>query len=181
MTVPHGLFDALGLGMVSFHEFSVAFELLLIKLTSFQILKAIDAELTGREWSPPPVSDTNSLARRIEEITAECTTLPFYRTGAERRHLATGTAKSYWDFARLIFSLVKEKLWYQASLGEAFIGREIFEKVVAKVKEDVKVETGGSEWVSTADVLVAWTQKVRQNSPLPSMQGLNFSTGNLFF
>ncbi|KAK4705702.1 hypothetical protein P7C70_g505, partial [Phenoliferia sp. Uapishka_3] len=156
VTVPHGVFDAIGLGL---------------------ILKAIDAELSGREWSIPEVTEKNTLASRIESLSLDQSgNSPLEALEMERRRLGTGSSKSYWDFGRLVFSLVKEKVWHGCEIKEIFIGNEVFAKIVKEVKEEVQRETGGREWVSTADILVAWTQKVIYGAEITSTNQLLTTT-----
>ncbi|KAL8277686.1 hypothetical protein RQP46_009959 [Phenoliferia psychrophenolica] len=143
LTAPHGVFDAIGLGM---------------------IIKALDAELTGKEWTPPPLLEKNSLDERLQASAIECTKLPPYVADAELRRLSNGSEKSRWDMFRLVWSLLVEKFWHRVKARDVFVGRELMERLVESVKEEVRVATAGREWVSTGDVLMAWSVKAMYGS-----------------
>ncbi|KAL8277685.1 hypothetical protein RQP46_009958 [Phenoliferia psychrophenolica] len=126
LTMPHGVFDGIGLGLV---------------------VKALDAELTGKDWAPPPVLE-----------------LPPHVGDANLRRLSNGSARSSWDLGLLVWRILVEKFWYRASSKQLFLGRDVVVRLVERVKEEVKAKTGGAEWVSTGDVLFAFAEKAFYSS-----------------
>ncbi|KAL8277727.1 hypothetical protein RQP46_009849 [Phenoliferia psychrophenolica] len=140
LSISHGAFDGIGAGM---------------------IVKALQAELSGRgdEWSAPSFTEPNVFAERLGEIHQELETLPPTSIDTALRHVAAGSAKSFWDTARLVLDIARENLWHKCTPGEIFLGRDLFSRLIDTVKADVKAATGGAEWVSTGDILLAWTIK----------------------
>ncbi|KAK4698477.1 hypothetical protein P7C70_g7797, partial [Phenoliferia sp. Uapishka_3] len=134
ITVPHGVFDAVGLGLV---------------------IRALDAELTGENWEVPELSESNLL----ELLRNAAGNVPIATTNTPDRLQFTGSAKRPWDVVRFLWSAVHERYWQWCTRGDIFVGRAILERFVKKVKEEVGEESGGKEWVSTGDVLAAWTVK----------------------
>lgn len=125
-----------------------------------QVVKALDAELTGKDWTPPPILEENILSERINEIPSEIAQLPPHVGDASLRRLSNGSARSSWDVGLLVWRILVEKFWYRASSRQLFLGRDFVVRLVERVKEEVKAETGGAEWVSTGDVLFAFAEKV---------------------
>ncbi|GAA5866235.1 hypothetical protein JCM8547_007212 [Rhodosporidiobolus lusitaniae] len=146
LSVPHGCFDAHGLGLV---------------------MSAVDAELHDREWVVPPLTAENQLDKRLDEVKK----MEF----SEDEKNATPPPMIGWTGAwppsnvvKLLSNGLFESKWHQAEDGCVFVGRELLDDVVKEVKTKVQLETAGQEFVSEGDILVAWFYKaIYQYDPNP--------------
>ncbi|GAA5852563.1 hypothetical protein JCM9279_005513 [Rhodotorula babjevae] len=146
LSVPHGVFDATGLALVT---------------------KALDAELHGRAWDVPPLDEENQLERRLAEVEqlkfsqAEKSTTPPPMVG-------WSGAWPPQNVARLLADGAYERTWHKAEDGCLFVGKELLAPLVEEVKAQVARESGGREYVSEGDVLVNWLyQAVYSHDPSP--------------
>jgi hypothetical protein len=137
--LPH-LFDGTGMGLV---------------------VKAIDAELHGREWDVPPSTwavnpfvETLDRLAKDEKVEAEgkASDLPGFHGWVPGGFSA---------ILRLLTGFLVERLWWRNELRWALLKKDDVAWLVKGVKEDVKRETGGEEYVSTSDILWSWIVKVR--------------------
>ncbi|GAA5994318.1 hypothetical protein JCM11641_001815 [Rhodosporidiobolus odoratus] len=134
LSVPHGCFDATGLGLV---------------------VKALDAELHGRDWVVPPLNAGNQLEKRLAEVQK------MYFTTEEKA--STPPPMIGWTGAWPLSNVVKllangafESLWHKAQDGCVFVGKDLLAQMVQEVKAKVQQETDGKEYVSEGDVLINW-------------------------
>jgi hypothetical protein len=147
ISFPHGLVDARGMG---------------------EVVHALDAEVHGRAWTAPEVEEENVLVKALEEQKyvkskeGDAELPPVMRDFVGR---------SWWTILRMLVSFAYEFLWHNAEASSIFVGEEVVERIVGEVKRQVLDESGGKEWVTTGDVLIAWTLKVpRPRLPLHALQ-----------
>ncbi|GAA6031838.1 hypothetical protein JCM8097_002014 [Rhodosporidiobolus ruineniae] len=134
ISLAHGIFDGFGMGLV---------------------VQALDAELNGKAWPfevPPlfgieegnPVVNTLNSLDEDEAVSAE-----------------GGWASEVFDAARNSDGQTAgDQPPSMPRFG--FLRKVAVEKLVDEVKEVVKNETGGKDYVSTSDVLTAWLAKAAQ-------------------
>ncbi|KAG6829923.1 hypothetical protein H0H92_002946 [Tricholoma furcatifolium] len=147
ITVPHGVFDAFGLG---------------------QVVYALNAELHGLPWIIPEFFEVNILQEELDKLaTAPHMYMKDPIAMADVRREFVGTSmKSVLAFgARLGY----EHIWKKMETRSVYLGERIVHEVLQKVKNEAK--ESGAEWVSTGDVLVAWLLKAvfsrrRDDSPV---------------
>ncbi|KAG5641014.1 hypothetical protein DXG03_006375 [Asterophora parasitica] len=135
ISVPHGVFDAFGLG---------------------QIIQSLDAELNGKAWTPPPSSETNILQETLQELTAAA---PLYTKEPAalvdiQHELVPPSLK---NMVAITADLAYEYLWQKAEVKAVYLGENVVDDMVRKVKDEVK--RSGTGFVSTGDVIVAWLLK----------------------
>ena len=118
------------------------------------IVKTLDAELNGKDWSPPAVDPVSIVATAYQEF-KENPPQPSEGIANLRKNLS---ALGVGSGAMLGGTEVYERLWHGCQDGIVFMGENVLNKIVARVKKQVLDE--GKGWVSTADVLVAWILKV---------------------
>lgn len=135
VSVPHGVFDAFGIG---------------------QIIRALDAEMNGKAWAPPALSETNIMQETLKDLldspplyTAE----PIALSRVRENHVGINTK----NILRFVIGIAYEYLWKQIEVKAVYLGEKVVEDMVRKVKDDVE---SGSGWVSTGDALLAWFLKV---------------------
>ncbi|GAA6018578.1 hypothetical protein JCM10207_007223 [Rhodosporidiobolus poonsookiae] len=144
ITLPHQVLDGTGSGLV---------------------VKAINAELWGDTWEVPPMTEANPLAAAVgslppptrEEVPADYDKV-FGR--ASIPGIVKALVRSAW-----------EKYWWKTGeVDYLFIRRAVVERLAPEVKEAVRVQTQGKEYVSTSDVLTAWVFKTAEfvNSDSPA-------------
>ncbi|BGP42792.1 hypothetical protein JCM10449v2_006804 [Rhodotorula kratochvilovae] len=146
LSVPHGCFDAWGLGLAT---------------------RALDAELHGRAWDVPPLHAENQLEKRLAEVEQ----LPFSQAEKD----ATPPPMIGWTGAwppqnvvKLLANGAYEQKWHKAEDGCLFVGKDLLAPLVKEVKEQVAKETDGKEFVSEGDVLVNWLyQAIYSHDPTP--------------
>ncbi|GAA5893326.1 hypothetical protein JCM6882_008005 [Rhodosporidiobolus microsporus] len=134
VTLPHGVFDGTGYGMV---------------------LRALNEELHGRsDWEVPPLFTENPLGKALEELAKDKT------VEVEPEDLPPALSgwgsPSLGGVVRLLSSMVAEIFWWRAESRWLFLRQAVVDHLAEKVKADVKQETGGKEYVSTGDILTAW-------------------------
>lgn len=142
VTVPHGCFDATGMGF---------------------IITALRAELHDEAvWPcgpPPPLFETNPADEQIRLLKAEPdsaskevenSALPAWVSAGELTHVA-----------KFLLNYLIEKKWHHDEPRHYFLSEKAINGLIAKTKKEVAEQTGGKEWISTGDVLNAWTLKVR--------------------
>ncbi|GAA5905607.1 hypothetical protein JCM6882_008727 [Rhodosporidiobolus microsporus] len=155
LSLPHGAFDATGMGMV---------------------VDALNAELNGREWEAPswPSQESggadNPLAAAVDGLlSAQDAESPAPATGADLLPVLPGwTAPAAASIARLMSSLAAETFWHKSSAQWVFLPQEKVEALVRGVKKEVVELSGGKEWVSSGDVLTAWVLKAAHSSDASS-------------
>ncbi|GAA6018532.1 hypothetical protein JCM10207_007208 [Rhodosporidiobolus poonsookiae] len=133
ITMPHQIFDGTGAAVV---------------------VQAMNAELWNEPWTPPPVYEQNPMAAAIAalppphpgELPADYETV-----------LAPGGPAGI--FKVLLRCLWEKYAWQGGEETYLFLRRAAVERLVRKVKEEVRAMTGGKEYVSTSDVLTAWIYK----------------------
>jgi hypothetical protein len=135
LTLPHGVFDAKGAG---------------------EILHAIDAELNGKPWTPPPFSAKNVLLEMLKEL--QTSTMEESPMMVHTRREFGGT--TFINMGGFVASLAWEYMWHGVETRAVVLGQDMVDKIVKKVKKQVLDESGGREWVSTGDILTAWFLKV---------------------
>ncbi|GAA5893330.1 hypothetical protein JCM6882_008006 [Rhodosporidiobolus microsporus] len=134
VTVAHGAADGTGYGM---------------------ILRALDAELHGSgEWEVPPLFVENPLDKALEglikdEAVAKNPPAP----------LEGWSTFSFGGMLRMLVSMVVEFFWWKVESHSLFLRQAAVDHVVAKAKKEVEEETGGTDYVSTGDVITAWLLK----------------------
>ncbi|KAG6905399.1 hypothetical protein DXG01_002964 [Tephrocybe rancida] len=131
ISVPHGVFDAFGLG---------------------QILRSLEAELAHKPWVAPVSCETNIMSETLNELTAAT---PLYVDDPPaltvlQHHVVRATVKKLLTF---LACNVYEYFWKKA----VYLGEAVVKEMVQKVKDEVK--ESGTGWVSTGDVLFAWFLK----------------------
>ncbi|KAG5640586.1 hypothetical protein DXG03_008005 [Asterophora parasitica] len=135
ISVPHGVFDAFGLG---------------------QIIRSLDAELNGKAWTPPPFSETNIMDETLQELKAAA---PLYTNEPAalidvKRELVP---PSLTNVACIGADIAYEYLWQKAEVKAVYLGENVVDEMVRKVKDEVK--SFGTGFVSTGDIIVAWFLK----------------------
>ncbi|GAA5843509.1 hypothetical protein JCM9279_000772 [Rhodotorula babjevae] len=173
VNLPHGIVDGTGMGIV---------------------LRGLTAELHGNEWDvPPPFEDVNpwqqALDRLVDEDGAEasgpCTpsgdsefkldltekglagSSASSKDAAARAALpATGMWRSFstWPAARLLSSVFVENVFRRSHRGWILLNHDTVDALVRKVKAEIKLETGGAEFVSSGDILFAWALKAAHSA-----------------
>lgn len=139
LSVPHGVFDATGLAIVT---------------------KALDAELHGESWTAPQLCTENQLEKRLGEVEQLVFSQPEKEATPPPMVGWTGAWPPQ-NVARLLADGAYERMWHKAEDGCLFVGKELLAPLVKEVKERVARETDGEEFVSEGDVLVNWLFQVR--------------------
>ncbi|GAA5900403.1 hypothetical protein JCM8208_005352 [Rhodotorula glutinis] len=146
LSVPHGVFDATGLALVT---------------------KALDAELHGRTWVVPPLDEENQLEKRLAEVEQ----LEFSQAEKDSTLPPMVGWTGAWppqNVARLVADGAYERAWHKAEDGCLFVGNELLAPLVEEVKAQVASETSGQEYVSEGDALVNWMyQAIYAHDPSP--------------
>ncbi|BGP48756.1 hypothetical protein JCM10450v2_004632 [Rhodotorula kratochvilovae] len=139
VTAPHGLLDATGLGWA---------------------IRALRAELRGESWDAPPLVAPNPLSAALDAVRAEEPSTDEADVRVAQHALAGWVAaSSVGNVARFLASYAWEKLWHRDEPRHVFLSKRAVDALVESVKEEVRRETDGKEWVSTGDVLTAWVLK----------------------
>ncbi|KAF5329008.1 hypothetical protein D9758_018873 [Tetrapyrgos nigripes] len=163
ITVPHGVFDIFGFG---------------------QILRGLDAELNGKEWTPPPLFTSNIMKDAFEEglpsnVSSQedtsVSTTP--STGPKLDHLPSKSdlvSAAIQAFAHYkdtfipltLIAVIKmflhsayERFYHGMETRTVFIDQKVLDNMVREVKDEVQA-SGKGRWVSTNDVITAWMLKV---------------------
>ncbi|GAA6032385.1 hypothetical protein JCM8097_008148 [Rhodosporidiobolus ruineniae] len=146
VSVPHGLFDGGGTGLV---------------------VRALDAELHGRPWPfeiPPLFSlvEGNPMTRILDSLVDD-PAVPQDEVVLPARWLPWQTSKVL-HLLGFLLTLVVERLWWKSEGRCIFLRRKAVDVLVERAKQEVKATNGGSEYVSEADVVGAWLfQSAHQN------------------
>ncbi|KAM0752378.1 hypothetical protein T439DRAFT_379444 [Meredithblackwellia eburnea MCA 4105] len=136
VTLPHGVFDATGMGMV---------------------IKALDAELKGEAWESPPLPRGEA---DLMDAVAEAT------SGAQvQQQQKKEYSVLYRDYVKptfqawvwILLTLVLEFFWHRNTTKQIFLSHRVVANIVNPIKEEVKSQSNGAEWVSTGDALLSWT------------------------
>ncbi|KAG5646234.1 hypothetical protein DXG03_004061 [Asterophora parasitica] len=130
ISVPHGVFDAFGLG---------------------QIIWSLDAELNGKAWAPPPPSETNIIQETLQDLSAAA---PLYTK--EPAALVDVQREFVGPSLKQLVS-VGAGVTYESEVKAVYLGKNVLDDMVRTVKDEVK--SSGTSFVSTGDVLVAWFLK----------------------
>ena len=139
VNVPHALFDAVGLG---------------------QVLRAIDAEMQGKEWEVPPMYlGENPVAKAVRDM--EESEAMYEEEPASLRYLKQVLVSKEPDgikqfMERMEWEWNTQDVEYRA----VYLGRDVVRNLVLSVNEELAKESGGKERASTGDVLLAWFLKV---------------------
>ncbi|KAK4701128.1 hypothetical protein P7C70_g5109, partial [Phenoliferia sp. Uapishka_3] len=137
ITLPHGVFDATGMGMV---------------------IHAIDSELSGKPWKLPKSSGLRGsihlAATQPENHTGEVEDVDVYKT-----FLRDFVKAAVWSWISLLVTMLWEYVWGRAETRGVFLSHEIVEEIIEPAKSEVEGASRGKEWVSTGDVLFAWILK----------------------
>ncbi|EJD51008.1 hypothetical protein AURDEDRAFT_135268 [Auricularia subglabra TFB-10046 SS5] len=136
VTLPHGVFDGTGAGMV---------------------IKALDAELNGRTWTPPPFGTENIMEDALRDISsypshdsddsAELPQLAHFK----REFNPVGVS----SLASLVYGVGYEYLWHRAEDRALFLGRDVVERIVSRTQEGIR-PLPPTENVTTGDILLMW-------------------------
>ncbi|THU82327.1 hypothetical protein K435DRAFT_934036, partial [Dendrothele bispora CBS 962.96] len=137
LTVPHGVFDVFGCG---------------------QIIHGLDAELNGKSWNPPLVSERNIMTETLNDLQnsaseGESQTLKATLADVQRDLVPAKLG----NIAKFGVRMAYEHLWQKLETNGVFIEEKIMDEMVQRVKAEV--EAKGKGWVSTGDILVAWFLK----------------------
>ncbi|KAF9063001.1 hypothetical protein BDP27DRAFT_1300017 [Rhodocollybia butyracea] len=132
MTLPHGVFDATGMG---------------------QVVTAINSCLNHIPWTPPKFSTSNIVVEELkilkesESIGDPC---PPGLVNLQRDFSSVNVK----NVLSLGTSCATEMLWHRVKVGVVYLGPKIVEELVSTVKKQAADE--GKGWVSTGDILVAF-------------------------
>lgn len=125
ITVPHGVFDGVGRGL---------------------LLRAIDCELNGRDWTPPPLAESNILSDVLATLTPE--------EGEASKNFKAGWPKaSFGRSFRFLAGVMYEKYWQGCEMKSVYLDGSTAKLLVKCIKEEASA-TG--KRVSTSDILLAW-------------------------
>ncbi|GAA5987681.1 hypothetical protein JCM10908_007170 [Rhodotorula pacifica] len=141
ITVPHGAFDATGMGWT---------------------ILALRAELHyepnwGKVDEATALWDVNPVASLISELQnapdsaskeAADIALPAWVSAGKLSHAA-----------KFLLNYVVEKKVHHDEPRHFFLSKRAIDALIESVKKEVAIKTDGKEWVSTGDVLNAWTLK----------------------
>ncbi|GAA6018514.1 hypothetical protein JCM10207_007202 [Rhodosporidiobolus poonsookiae] len=136
VSVAHGICDGKGMGLV---------------------LKAITAELHNQPWDVPPIYDgTNPFAERLQQLVDDQRIKAEDPTPAVYRGLAP---ISVGGGARFASATLVETTYWKGQWSSLFFKQDALDYLVQKTKEEVRLKTGGKEYVSAGDILIAWLMK----------------------
>ncbi|KAL1759683.1 hypothetical protein FB107DRAFT_204344 [Schizophyllum commune] len=143
VNVPHALFDAVGLG---------------------QVLRAIDAEMQGKEWAVPPMyAGENPVAKAVKGM--EESEAMYEEEPASLRYLKQVLVSKEPDgtkqfMERMGWEWKMQDVEYRA----VYLGRDVVRNLVLTVNKELATESGGKERASTGDVLLAWFLKAAHST-----------------
>ncbi|KAK4698378.1 hypothetical protein P7C70_g7901, partial [Phenoliferia sp. Uapishka_3] len=135
ISAPHGVFDATGLGM---------------------IVAALDAELSGRQWTPPPSPSSAEGTNVLQRLLKESNSSSEGSTELGEEMIRDFVPSTWTTWLWTVGSFAKEYFWNRVELKGLYLGEEVVRKIVEPIKEAAKEEGG---WVSTGDALVEWLLK----------------------
>jgi len=138
VTVPHGVFDAVGLGLV---------------------LKALDCELKGLEWTPPPL-DASKIFDEVWEASIGAETEGDISSGV-LVDLLTWRIALLGTILSLAITTIRQYLWPSRTPiprnGTIYLGPDVVSAIVKCVNDSSPHSLGT---VTTGDILWAWLLKV---------------------
>lgn len=137
-SLPHGIFDAPGMG----HFF-----------------RCFEAELNGLPWEVPPVFPSNPLQAALDALEEGASGASEEAADDAMRYFPPGTEA---NVTEMLASFARELDEGAAERRTMWVGREVLEKLVGRVKEEVRRETEGTKFCSTGDILIAWFLKVNK-------------------
>ncbi|GAA5893385.1 hypothetical protein JCM6882_008019 [Rhodosporidiobolus microsporus] len=150
VNVPHGAMDGTGMGI---------------------IVRALDSELHGREWdAPPPSEEVNPLEERLDSLLRDETVAAETAFPPVLKGYTDSSAPS--AIVRIISNALWEAKYFGSLERRVFLRQSLVEATAKKVKAEVVEETGGKEYVSSADALLAWLLKAfhaGESDPLSSV------------
>lgn len=125
ITLPHGVFDATGMG---------------------QVVKALNCSLNHIPWTPPKLSTSNILAEELERLTVSEPVGDPCPPGLVnlQRDFASVSVKNVLSLGT---SIASEILWHRVKAGAVYLGSNIVDQIVSAVKKQAADE--GRGWVST--------------------------------
>ncbi|KAJ3875514.1 MAG: hypothetical protein NXY57DRAFT_514286 [Lentinula lateritia] len=135
MTLPHGIFDATGMG---------------------QVVQALNSCLNNLPWTPPKISSSSILAeelKRLRESESVGDPCPPGLVNLQRDF----TSVNVKNVLTLGASCATELLWHRVKPAAIYLGSNVVQEMVANVKKQAADE--GKGWVSTGDILVAFLLK----------------------
>lgn len=137
-------------------------------------LRAFNCELNGLPWTAPALETANKLDAAVARVAREATGDP----NADPRSalLPTGmgygsTVITWWRIKQLEWAEWIEESWFGVERATVFMGREVADRLIRGVKEDVKRITDGAEFVSTGEPqerLASYNAREADHSDLPS-------------
>ncbi|GAA5893392.1 hypothetical protein JCM6882_008021 [Rhodosporidiobolus microsporus] len=136
VNLPHGAFDGTGMGLV---------------------VRGLDAELHGREWQVPPVFEINPMQETCDAMVRDESLKSDDDLSAQLSGYTDSA--SLVAVARVISSALWEGTWFKCTERRVFFRQALLDSIAKKVKAEVHAKTGGKEYVSSGDVLVAWLLK----------------------
>jgi hypothetical protein len=123
-------------------------------------MRALVAELNGKEWAPPPMPaeglNVNQLAEALEVEEKRCEAIPSKELQEYKGYSVLGLYK----FLKLIGWHLREKWWNGADRRIILLPKDAFAHLVDGVKVALREEGKQAEQITTGDVLVAWACKV---------------------
>ncbi|KAF5372620.1 hypothetical protein D9758_005245 [Tetrapyrgos nigripes] len=163
ISVPHGVFDIFGFG---------------------QIMRGLNAELNGKEWTPPPLFTSNIMKDAFEEglpsdvsskedtsVSTTPSTGPKLDHFPSKSDLVSAATQAFAHFKNTLVPLTSielikmflhsayERFYHGVETQTVFIDPRTLENMVREVKDEVQA-SGKGRWVSTNDVLMAWMLKI---------------------
>lgn len=182
VNVPHGIVDGMGMGIIlkgltaELHgeewEVPPAFE----GSNPWQAAldRLVDDEpASAAEPGTPASCETPSCASDVKLDLSEKGLSPLGTLSKDAQDRAalpsTGMWRSFstWPALRLLSSVFVENVFRRNERGWALLNHATVNRLVQRVKAEIKEETGGAEFVSTGDILFAWALKVRRFPILP--------------
>ncbi|KAJ2914461.1 hypothetical protein MD484_g5926, partial [Candolleomyces efflorescens] len=122
-------------------------------------MRALVAELNGKEWVPPalPVEglNVNELARVLDEEEKRCDASPSKELQEYKGYSALGLS----GFLKLIAWHLREKWWNGADRRIILLPKSAFAHLVDSVKDALQEEGKQADHITSGDVLVAWACK----------------------
>ena len=135
----HGVFDGLG---------------------AVQVIRAVIAELSGKEWNPPPLPNPGLNVNPVEAALDDLSDTHWRQYGESGRD--NSPFYSVLGVAGAIGMLawhVRERLWRKAEPHTVIVPNDAVAWIVQGVREQLR-NLGITTEVSTGDVLTAWLMKV---------------------
>lgn len=140
ISVPHTFVDAIGMGMIA---------------------KALDAELGGLEWAAPDLPSDADERNWLEVSISESLKFQAGQPEVEDLIMRDFTPATWWTKLAFLVNLAWEYTWHRTEIKIITLGSSVLGNIVESAKREVRTASGGDEYVSTADVLVAWLLKVK--------------------